>query len=75
MSRSPYHYGWFNCGTCGAAGVEIEIVFGFLLWYGAARTVGVFAFWMGFPVSLATSLCLLSSDWGCLADCGKFPVQ
>jgi len=43
-------------------GVEIEIVFGFLLWYGAARTVGVFDFWLGFPVSLATSLGLVSLD-------------
>jgi len=51
-------------------GVEIEIVFGFLLWYGAARTVRVFVLWLGFPVSLATSLCLVSSDWDCLADCG-----
>jgi len=56
-------------------GVETEIAFGFLLWYGAARTVGVFVFWLGFPVSLATSLCLVSSDWGCLANCGRFPVQ
>jgi len=51
-------------------GVETEIVFGFLLWYGAARTGRVFVFWLGFPVSLATSLCLVSLDWGCLADCG-----
>jgi len=47
-------------------GVEFEIVFGFLLCYGAAGAVGAFVFWLGFPVSLATSLCLVSSDWGCL---------
>jgi len=43
-------------------GDEFEIVFGFLLWYGAARAVGAFVFWLGFPVSLATSLGLVSSD-------------
>jgi len=43
-------------------GVETEIVFGFLLWYGGARTVRVFVFWLGFPVSLATSLGLGSLD-------------
>ena len=51
------------CGACGAqVGVEIEIVFGFLLCYWAARAVRAFVFWLGFPVSLATSLSLVSSD-------------
>jgi len=43
-------------------GVETEIVFGFLLWYGGARTVRVFVFWLRFPGSLATSLGLVSLD-------------
>ena len=52
-----------DCGACGAqVGIEIEIVFGFLLCYWAARAVRAFVFWLGFPVSLATSLGLVSSD-------------
>jgi len=39
-----------------------EIVFGFLLWYGAARAGRAFVFWLGFPVSLAVSLGLGSFD-------------
>ena len=43
-------------------GVEIEIVFGFLLCYWAVKAVRAFVFWLGFPVSLATSLGLVSLD-------------
>jgi len=70
MWLSPYWWGWCDCGAVAHVGDGIEIVFGFLLWYGAAGAGRAFVFWLGFPVSLATSLCLGSFDWGCLADCG-----